>query len=48
MSSRIAEADAALLAGRFDEGVGLIEAYLRSPFKPMGKQMLIVARPRRD
>ncbi|HMP62410.1 MAG TPA: tetratricopeptide repeat protein [Phenylobacterium sp.] len=29
MSSRIAEADAALLAGRFDEGVGLIEAYLR-------------------
>ncbi|WP_375402270.1 class I SAM-dependent methyltransferase [uncultured Sphingomonas sp.] len=24
----------------------LIAAYLRSPFKPMGKQMLIVARPR--
>ncbi len=25
----------------------LIEAYLRSPIKPMGKQMLIVAKPRR-
>lgn len=26
----------------------LIKAYLRSPFKPMGKQMLLVARPHRD
>ena len=26
----------------------LIWAYLTSPFKPMGKQMLLVARPRRD
>jgi len=24
----------------------LIAAYLRSPIKPMGKQMLVVARPR--